>query len=189
MPAATVVNVLSIVAIMALPLGMLCSLQMKRVEKFGLALIFCLGALEMALDLGRIVAWSISTSTAISITEPILALVLCPLPVYRGLLRRFRGQAVLDRVTSWLPAISRCTGNERRETSETRHTSVQNLRIPAPCAHTARAYQRESALLPTKFNHMESTFITTSEREETISLDSVDSAMIYRAAFSASDRK
>ena len=135
----TGVNVLSIIAIMALPLGMLHCLQMKRIEKLGLAAIFCLGWLEIALDITRILQWKNESPLALSLMEPVIALILCPLPVYRGLLRRFTGRAVYGRVKSW---VAPSTGEQTSErTLEAGSDRGLGIHVAGPKAYKSQAYR------------------------------------------------
>jgi hypothetical protein len=83
----------SINAVIVLPIVMLVPMLMHSSQKFGLALVFSLVAIDIAFDILRTVY---TTSVYFSqfpdqnamwaILEPTIAVMVCALPVYRGLL-------------------------------------------------------------------------------------------------------
>ena len=78
---------------MVLPLGMLRSLRISFPQKLGLACIFGLALVDIAIDILRIViTFTEVFNTALMVFEPIIAVINCALPVYRGVLRRTAGR-------------------------------------------------------------------------------------------------
>ena len=85
-----VFNVLSDLVLMGLPLGMLRDLRVNAAQKAGLAVVFSLGALTVAVDIVRIVAnFTLTVKTTFNMLEPTVAVIVCALPTYR----RFLGAA------------------------------------------------------------------------------------------------
>ena len=92
-------NILSNIAIMALPLGMLRTLHVNRLERLGLAFIFLIATVEVALDIARVFManWISNDFLTISSVEPPMALILCALPVYRSAFKR-QARALRERL-------------------------------------------------------------------------------------------
>lgn len=88
---------------MALPLGMLRSLHMARSQKIGLAAIFTIVVIDIVFDILRTVYTASAylsqfpdANAVWALCEPSVAVMVCALPSYRGLLSRHnRGSSTL----------------------------------------------------------------------------------------------
>jgi hypothetical protein len=79
------VNIITDVAIMALPLWILKDLKMSMKQKLGLAFIFCLATICIALDIVRVVEALGSNQALYTILEINFVVIICCLPTYRAL--------------------------------------------------------------------------------------------------------
>lgn len=87
--------------VMALPIAMLRTLQMRTREKIGLAVIFALVLIEVAFTILRVV-FTVShafgkvpdLNTLWSTLDPIIAVMVCTLPCYRNLLSFDRRKSI-----------------------------------------------------------------------------------------------
>jgi len=85
-----VLNVISDVIIMILPLWMLKGLQMQRGQKIGLALLFLVATVDIIFDIMRTIytvhGGAIALDTIWDILEPTIMVIISSLPTYRSLL-------------------------------------------------------------------------------------------------------
>jgi hypothetical protein len=99
---------------MVLPIAMLRSLHMGKTQKFGLVLVFALVLAIVTMDILRTVytlemdlSEGQDTNALWGILEPTIAVMICALPCYRGLLRFNKCTTQnesfwsIDRVSAW----------------------------------------------------------------------------------------
>ena len=102
----SVVNIVSDVACMALPLAMLRSLKVTRAQKVALAGVFTLALVDIVCDIIRTVATFTATiNTAFNVLEPTIAVIICALPVYRSYVQGLATSNASARWRSWFSSI------------------------------------------------------------------------------------
>ena len=95
-------NVLSDLAIMALPLGMVRQLRVRPAQRAGLAAVFAVGLLDVAFAVLRTVAhFTATVNSAFNVLEPVVAVVVCALPVYRTYLGGAAGSGGSGSWSKW----------------------------------------------------------------------------------------
>lgn len=109
-----VINVLSDVAIMALPLGVLHGLKLRLPQKLGLAFVFSIAIVIVALDILRTVEAIDNNQNLYTILEINFTVIISCLPVYRSLLSKINQR----RSSGW---------SSRKSGGESRSLNLKNL--------------------------------------------------------------
>ena len=101
-----VVNIVSDITIMVLPLCMLATLKVNRAQKIGLAAVFAIGIFDVACDLLRTVAtFKATVTTVFNVLEPMVAVIVCALPCYRSLIGGAFGGKATEWFRSWFSSV------------------------------------------------------------------------------------
>ncbi|MCJ1389046.1 hypothetical protein MMC18_001900 [Xylographa bjoerkii] len=84
-----ILNIISDLSIMALPLWMLKGLRISRAQKIGLAAIFLIAFIDILFDILRTIytvnGGAVGLDTTFDILEPTIAVIISTLPTYRAL--------------------------------------------------------------------------------------------------------
>lgn len=120
--------------VMALPISMLGPLRMKKREKIGLAFIFALVLIDVAFDILRVV---FTVSSALSRfpdqnvlwnnLDALIAVLVCTLPCYRGLLSRSSPRPLTD--TTYFAFGSSRLANLFNSTSSGQKSSMKSSTV------------------------------------------------------------
>jgi len=98
-------NVSSDMAIMVLPLVMLPGLNMRSSQKFGIAGIFCLSLVIVALEIARIVESLKGTGTSLNTLwtnmETSIAVIVSCMPTYNTLISKRKRHAIIDNTSAY----------------------------------------------------------------------------------------
>ncbi|TVY22952.1 hypothetical protein LHYA1_G008173 [Lachnellula hyalina] len=127
------VNITSDLAIMALPLGMLSRLQIRAVQKLGIAVIFCLTFVIIALEIVRLVQSLKGTGQSWNVvwtnTETSVAVIVSCLPTYNTLFR-YRERVNASKASSAYDRLAESKNTNKSQStkglSETPSTKSQN---------------------------------------------------------------
>ena len=125
-----VFNVTSDFAVMALPLAMLRTLRISRAQKVGLAGVFLVAGVDVALDIARTIGtFAATVNVALNVLEPTIAVIVCALPVYRNFVKGLAGSGVAAERwwsagrswwsrSSWLSSLRSRSGGSKGGTSQ-----------------------------------------------------------------------
>ncbi|MCJ1383475.1 hypothetical protein MMC17_006589 [Xylographa soralifera] len=118
-----ILNIISDLSIMALPLWMLRGLRISRAQKIGLAAIFLIAFIDILFDILRTIytvnGGAVGLDTTFDILEPSIAVIISTLPTYRALFmtrRRTETGSSFSNIKS--SNISSNTKSARREAYE-----------------------------------------------------------------------
>ena len=137
-----IANIVSDLAIMALPLAMLYGLHMSQTQKLGLAAVFSLAFVDIACTAVRLAAWwSNGPYPYYSLIECPVAVLTCNLPVYRHLLRKRNHKQTPTHARAWLSCAKRRA--PQGSLSDERYIHIVDVE-PGELAPPARAYATQT---------------------------------------------
>ncbi|MCJ1286824.1 hypothetical protein MMC26_006170 [Xylographa opegraphella] len=120
-----ILNIISDLSIMALPLWMLKGLRISRAQKIGLAAIFLIAFIDILFDILRTIytvnGAAVGLDTTFDILEPSIAVIISTLPTYRALFMTRRrtevGSSFGNMKTSNISTSAQSAGGEAYELS------------------------------------------------------------------------